>query len=187
MMNREQGTRNVEVGEETYLVSENFFAVEENNEGRKYNLNERLIEFSVLIIRITETISPTRAGIYLAEQLVRSGTAPALQYGEAQGAESRNDFIHKIKILTKELRESLNSLKIIKRVPLTKNLDLVEQALTECNELISIFVKVFKPPVKIIRRNDVMLLQYSLFLVHCSIFKKHLHSLFLIPCSIFII
>jgi len=72
---------------------------------------------------------------------VRSGTSPALQYGEAQSAESRNDFIHKLKILLKELSETLVSLKIIKKVPLTKKIDLVEKALTECNELISIFVK----------------------------------------------
>ena len=72
---------------------------------------------------------------------MRSGTSPALQYGEAQSAESRNDFIHKLKILLKELRETLVSLKIIKKVPLTKKIDLVEKALTKCNELISIFVK----------------------------------------------
>ena len=72
---------------------------------------------------------------------MRSGTSPALQYGEAQSAESRNDFIHKLKILLKELSETLVSLKIIKKVPLTKKIDLVEKALTECNELISIFVK----------------------------------------------
>ena len=72
---------------------------------------------------------------------MRSGTSPALQYGEAQSAESRNDFIHKLKILLKELSETLVSLKIIKKVPLTKKIDLVEKALTKCNELISIFVK----------------------------------------------
>jgi four helix bundle protein len=72
---------------------------------------------------------------------VRSGTSPALQYGEAQSAESRNDFIHKLKILLKELRETHVSLKIIKRVPLTKKVDIIDGAIQECNELISIFVK----------------------------------------------
>ena len=72
---------------------------------------------------------------------MRSGTAPALLYGEAQSAESRNDFIHKLKILLKELRETLVALKIIKRVPLTKTNELVDKAMIECNELISIFVK----------------------------------------------
>lgn len=73
--------------------------------------------------------------------MVRSGTSPELQYGEAQSAESRNDFIHKLKILLKELRELLAALKIIKRVPLTNKIDLLEKALVECNELIAIFVK----------------------------------------------
>lgn len=111
------------------------------NKNKKFDLEERLIDFSVQVIEITENLNNSRAGNYIAGQLVRSGTSPALQYGEAQSAESRNDFVHKLKILLKELRESLVSLKIIKRVPLTIKLNLVEKALTECNELISIFVK----------------------------------------------
>lgn len=108
---------------------------------RKFNLEERLIEFAVLIIEIVENLNNTRAGNHIAGQLVRSGTSPALHYGEAQSAESINDFVHKLKILLKELRESLVSLKIIKRVSLTKKLELVEKGIIECNELISIFVK----------------------------------------------
>jgi four helix bundle protein len=107
----------------------------------KFDLEDRLIEFSVLIIRITENLNNTRAGNHIAGQLVRSGTAPALIYGEAQSAESRNDFIHKLKILLKELRETLVALKIIKRVPLNKTIELVDKSMIECVELISIFVK----------------------------------------------
>lgn len=113
----------------------------ENSKSKKYDLEERLIDFAVLIIAITESLFKTRAGNHISGQLVRSGTSPALIYGEAQSAESRNDFIHKLKMLLKELRESLVSLKIIKRVPLTKKMDLVDNALRECDELISIFVK----------------------------------------------
>jgi len=100
-----------------------------------------LIEFAGIIIKITENLYTTRAGNHIAGQLVRSGTSPALLYGEAQSAESRNDFIHKLKIILKELRETLIALKIIKNVPLTKNFDLVDKAKIECNELIAIFVK----------------------------------------------
>jgi four helix bundle protein len=64
-----------------------------------------------------------------------------LHYGEAQSAKSRNDFVHKLKILLKELRETLVALKIIKRVSLAKKIDDVEKGITECNELISIFVR----------------------------------------------
>ena len=108
---------------------------------RKYDLEERLIDFAVLIISITESLYNTRAGIHIGGQLVRSGTSPALHYGEAQSAESRPDFIHKIKVVLKELRETKNALRIIKQVPLTDKMENVEKAFAESNELISIFVK----------------------------------------------
>ena len=111
------------------------------NAERKYDLEDRLIDFAVLIIRITENLFNTKAGNYIGGQLVRSGTSPALHYGEAQSAESRNDFIHKLKILLKELRESRSAMKIIKNAPLAENMELIEKGLLECNELISIFVK----------------------------------------------
>lgn len=108
---------------------------------RTYDLEERLISYAVLIIKICESLSSTRAGNHIGGQLVRSGTSPALNYGEAQGAESRSDFIHKIKVVLKELRESNNALRIIREVPLTENLDDTDVAIKESNELISIFVK----------------------------------------------
>ena len=108
---------------------------------RKFDLEERLIVFAVLIISISENLNNTRAGNHIGGQLVRSGTSPALHYGEAQSAESRNDFVYKLKILLKELRETLVALKIIKRVSLAKKIDDVEKGITECNELISIFVR----------------------------------------------
>ncbi len=108
---------------------------------RKFDLEDRLIDFAVLIIEISESLNNTRAGNHIGGQLVRSGTSSALHYGEAQSAESRNDYIHKLKILLKELRESLVALKIIKKVLLAKKIELVEKGITECNKLISIFVK----------------------------------------------
>jgi len=108
---------------------------------RKYDLADRLIEFAVLIIKITENLFNTKAGNYIGGQLVRSGASLALHYGEAQSAESRVDFIHKLKVLLKELRESRSAMKIIKNTPLTEKMELLEKGLNECNELISIFVK----------------------------------------------
>ena len=99
---------------------------------RKYDLEERLIDFAVLIIQITESLYNSRAGNHIAGQLVRSGTSPALHYGEAQSAESRADFIHKLKILLKELRESKNALRIIEKIPLTEKLENTGKAATEC-------------------------------------------------------
>jgi len=121
-----------------------------DNKSKKFDLEERLIDFAVLIIEITENLNTTRAGNHISGQLVRSGTAPALLYGEAQSAESRNDFVHKLKILLKELRETLVALKIIKKVSLFKKIDLVENGMIECNELISIFVK----SIETARRNN---------------------------------
>ncbi len=73
---------------------------------RNYDLENRLIEFGATLCRIADNLPQSRVGIHVAGQLVRCGTAPAPNYGEAQGAESRKDFVHKLKICLKELRES---------------------------------------------------------------------------------
>ena len=108
---------------------------------KKYDLEERLINFALLIIDIAEQLPTSRAGNHIAGQLLRSGTSPALNYGEAQVAESRNDFIHKMKICLKELKESNICLQIVKRKPLINDFPKLETAISECKELISIFVK----------------------------------------------
>jgi len=108
---------------------------------RTYDLEERLINFAVLIIKLTDTIVPTKAGNHLAGQILRSGTSPALNYGEAQSAESKKDFLHKIKIVLKELRETLVCLKIIYRAKLYTDGVLIDLLLKENNELVSIFVR----------------------------------------------
>src|SRR4030042_3876498 len=87
----------------------------------KSELEERLIDFAVDIIKLATTLPKTFAGKHLSEQIIRSGTSSALNYGEAQSAESRKDFIHKIKIILKELRETLICLKIIERAKLCKS------------------------------------------------------------------
>jgi four helix bundle protein len=77
----------------------------------------------------------------LLGQIIRSGTSVSLNYGEAQSAESRKDFIHKVKIILKELRETMICLKIIKLSTLISDCESIESLLKENNELISIFVK----------------------------------------------
>ena len=64
---------------------------------RKFDLEERLIDFAAGIIDISEALPKTFAGNHLGSQLLRSGTSPALHYGEAQAAESPADFVHKMK------------------------------------------------------------------------------------------
>lgn len=105
-----------------------------------FNLSDRLISFAVSMIKLAEKLPKNLAGNHLAGQLTRSGTSPALHYGEAQSAESRSDFIHKMKVAAKELRETNNCLKIIIKINWFEEHSLnLEQ--TECNELISIFIK----------------------------------------------
>ncbi len=104
-----------------------------------YDLQERLVDFAVLVIQITDHLPGTPAGRLLADQLLRSGTSPALHYGEAQGAESRRDFIHKMKMALKELRESHACMRIIQKANLHKDVELVERSRKECGELIAIF------------------------------------------------
>ncbi len=111
------------------------------SQNHKFNLEERLINFSVEMINLTKSLENSYASNYLAKQLLRSSTSPALNYGEAQSAESRKDFIHKIKIVLKELRESHVCLKIIERTDNNISKEKINLALNECNELISIFVK----------------------------------------------
>ncbi|MBN2315396.1 MAG: four helix bundle protein [Sedimentisphaerales bacterium] len=115
---------------------------------KKYDLEKRLIDFAVQIINLVETLPNTRAGNHIAGQLVRSGTSPAPNYGEAQSAESRSDFIHKIKIVLKELRETKVWLQIIRRKRMTRSEKLTEPLIVECDELISIFVTSVKTAVK---------------------------------------
>lgn len=110
---------------------------------RKFDLDERLIAFASNCIDITENLPKTFAGNHIASQLVRSSTSPALHYGEAQAAESKNDFVHKMKVCLKELRETFNSLRLIQIKNWYDGIKL-EVVLKENNELISIFVSSVK-------------------------------------------
>jgi four helix bundle protein len=109
---------------------------------KQYDLHERLIDFAVMIIEVTDNLKSSKAGNHLSGQIVRSGTSPSLNYSEAQSAESRNDFIHKMSIVLKELRETHSCLKIIQRAQLySKEDEILVLLIKENNELISIFVK----------------------------------------------
>jgi len=110
----------------------------------KFKLEERLIDFVANIILFTNHVDKSYAGNHLVGQIVRSSTSPALNYGEEQSAESKKDFIHKMGICLKELRETFNCLKIIERANLTSNTELINKLKIEVNELISIFVSSIK-------------------------------------------
>jgi four helix bundle protein len=115
----------------------------EFNEGgggnRKFNLEDRLLEFASAVIDLSESLPVTRVGNHIAGQVLRSGTSPYPNHGEAEAAESRDDFIHKLKICLKELRETRRWGRLIKRKAWVKDETTLLFVLGECEELIRIF------------------------------------------------
>jgi four helix bundle protein len=114
----------------------------------RYDLEERLLDYSARIIRLTEHTTRSTAGIHEAQQVLRSGTSPLPNHGEAQAAESNRDFVHKMKVCLKEFRDTSRWLKLIKRVPLVKKPEHVDGLLQETDELIRIFVTSIKTAQK---------------------------------------
>jgi four helix bundle protein len=113
-------------------------------EPKKYDLEDRLVEFTCRMIDVVEALPNTRTGNYIAGQLVRSCHSPAFNYGEAQAAESRNDFIHKLGIVLKELKECRIALKVIIRKELIKPVSKLDGIYKETEELIAIIGKSIK-------------------------------------------
>lgn len=107
----------------------------------RFQLQDRLIDFSVLAIDVVNGLISSKAGNHLGGQLVRSATSCPLNYGEAQSAESSKDFVHKMSIVLKELRETWVCLEIIRKAKLSPNSNQLQTISKENNELISIFVK----------------------------------------------
>ena len=107
-------------------------------------LEERLIQFAIDVILNCKNIDSSFASGHLAKQLIRSATSSALNYGEARSGESTNDFLHKMKICLKELRESYINMKIQKGASLITDSTSLNVLLKENDELISIFVASIK-------------------------------------------
>lgn len=98
------------------------------------DIQERLISFAVTIIKLSEQLPDTRAGKHIAGQLLRSGTSPAFNYGEARGAESRNDFSHKLGVALKDLNEASIALEIIRRCDMISP-GVIRPLQEECGEI----------------------------------------------------
>ncbi|MHB8519312.1 MAG: four helix bundle protein [Limisphaerales bacterium] len=106
---------------------------------RKYDLEERLLGFSIAVIDVAEKLPKTRAGSHIASQVLRSGTSPYANHGEAQAPESQEDFIHNLKICLKELRETRRWMRLVERKNWLRGDAQLEFALREGEELIRIF------------------------------------------------
>ncbi|MHB0945792.1 MAG: four helix bundle protein [Sedimentisphaerales bacterium] len=110
----------------------------------KYDLEQRLLEYSARIIKVVESLPSIRVANHIADQLLRCGTSPYPNHGEAQAAESTRDFIHKMRIALKELRESYRWLKLIKYIKLIDKPERLDELIDETEQLIKIFVTSLK-------------------------------------------
>lgn len=110
-------------------------------QSKKYDLEDRFVDYTCRMIDVVESLPNTRAGNYIAGQLVRSCHSPTFNYGEAQGAESRNDFIHKMGVILKELKECRTALKIVIKKQMIKPVLKLDPIYKETEELIAIIGK----------------------------------------------
>ena len=106
-------------------------------------LEERLINFAVRIIKLSANLPNTPAGKHIAGQILRSGTSPAPNYGEARGGESHADFVHKLGIVLKGLNETFIWLRIIEQSELLKS-EMLAGIVKENNELCRLFTSSLK-------------------------------------------
>ena len=119
---------------------------------RTYDLADRLVRFSVMISQMTDSIADTREGANIKNQLIRSSSSSALNYGEAQVAESKADFIHKMGICLKELKETRVAIKLISDRTAVNKHKLIQECESECSELVAIFVSSIQTAKKNMRK-----------------------------------
>ena len=110
-------------------------------EQKKYDLEVRLVNYTCRMIDVVEALPGTRAGNYISGQLIKSCHSPTFNYGEAQAAESREDFIHKLGVVLKELKECRTALKIISKKEIIKPSAKITEIYKETEELIAIIGK----------------------------------------------
>ncbi|MGJ8632919.1 MAG: four helix bundle protein [Luteolibacter sp.] len=116
-----------------------------DNPKTAYDLEERLLDFGARIIALTQTLTGDYAQRHIANQLLRSETAPLANHGETQAAESPADFIHKLRISLKELRETHRWLRLIERAKLIEKAEKLAPIINETDQLIRIFVPASQP------------------------------------------
>jgi len=132
-------TTNIQQPTSNGAVDEVWVFNDGDNGNRKYNLEVRLLEFASAVVDLSEQLPDSRAGNHVAGQILRSGTSPYPNHGEAEDAESREDFIHKLKLCLKELRETRRWARLIQRKGWVKDETTLLFILSEADELIRIF------------------------------------------------
>ena len=115
---------------------------------KKFDLEDRTIEFSISIIELTKSLENSEIGKYFTNQIARSSASSSLNYAEAKGSESRRDFIHKLKVSLKELHETHASLRIIAGSGLSKEKEFINECISECGQLIAMLTQSIKTAKK---------------------------------------
>ncbi len=121
---------------------------------QKYDQEDRLLEFATGIIRLVEQMPNTRSANHVSGQILRSGTSPLFNHGEAQAAESPKDFLHKLRVCLKELRETNRALRLIMNADLAEDKEKATNLLNESDELIRIFVASTRTAEQKVLRED---------------------------------
>ena len=110
------------------------------------DIQERLVQLAVSVVRICDALPNTKAAAHIASQLLRSGTAPAPNYAEARGAESDKDFVHKLKVVLKELNEALVWLRILEESQLTG-----PDAITDVKEEFTVLCRITAASIRTVK------------------------------------
>jgi len=139
MKKNKHSTSNIQHSTSNELEASDYVLHDGGNGQRKYDLEERLLVYACAVIDLSEKLPDNRAGNHIAGQILRSGTSPYPNHGEAEAAESRDDFIHKLKICHKELRETRRLARLAHRMGWAKNDSALAFVLNESDELIRIF------------------------------------------------
>ena len=108
---------------------------------KKYDLEDRMVDYTCRMIEVVEALPNTRSGNYIAGQLIRSCHSPTFNYGEAQATESTKDFIHKMGVVLKELKECRTALKVIIKKEMIQPVSKLQPVYKETEELVAIMAK----------------------------------------------
>jgi four helix bundle protein len=146
--NAQRPTLNIEWSLNGFRVNESVNSEYGARRDRRYDLEDRLLHFAVDLVELTESLPSTRAGNHVAGQLLRCGTSPLSNHGEVEAAESRKDFLHKLRICLKELRETKRWLRLVSRLERLGEPTNLPVCLNEVEELIRIFATSVKTAEK---------------------------------------
>lgn len=145
--NAQRPTSSIEF--ETWRVNELRDGEYEGDSKPKDDLENRLLKFAADILQLTESLPNTLAGNHIAGQLLRCGTSSFSNHGEVEAAESRRDFLHKLRIYLKELRETKCWLRLLSRA---KNIG-PPANFTSCLNEVEELIRIFAASIRTAQRN----------------------------------